>query len=584
MKWVLIGHRGSGKTSALKRLRSYLAASGARFLDLDEEIERREGRAISQIFQDFGEDQFRKIELDVFNQIYHSTENFVIALGAGFDVTTVPTDVTQIWIRRESDEAGRIFLDRPRLESDVSQLEEFARRFANREPRFARQCDWIFTVPEGLIEETETEKRIFTQNIHFDRAIMTLMPWHIRKWRYWYSFYMQSDLTLEVRTDILNVNEVLMTLSSLPREKILLSHRQLDWPAGQIEVLTDWSLELGPPVIPFHILSKHDLNGQSLEKSLLELDHWARPGVHIKFSPMISNFTELDQLLAWQSEDIQNRSVLPRSLSGRWWWMRCLLKNRQQLNFIREGEGSASDQPTLYQWLSLPQLFNGFAAVLGQPVAHSWTPSFHHSFFAAKKLPVLGIEVPESEYKEAMEFLEKWGLVAAAVTSPLKQKTYKWVDDCSAPAQHLKAVNTIVNVNGTWLGENTDHLALKEILADHINQRVVVWGGGGTLTSIAETLNQAKFYSASKGSPREGQTAEADPEVLIWAAAARASSPENHAATQNWKPKIVLDLNYREDSLAREYAHQVKAIYVSGAEMFRLQGQAQQEYWSRYLS
>ncbi|MBR4822468.1 MAG: hypothetical protein IKZ71_04895 [Bacteroidales bacterium] len=60
MIWVLTGFMGCGKTS-IGRLAASLYA-GIKFIDLDEEIEKREGRSIPDIFSADGESVFRSIE------------------------------------------------------------------------------------------------------------------------------------------------------------------------------------------------------------------------------------------------------------------------------------------------------------------------------------------------------------------------------------------------------------------------------------------------------------------------------------------------------------------------------------------
>src|SRR5436305_3266843 len=56
---ILVGLPGSGKTTVGQAV---AAQTGRTFLDLDVEIERREGRSITQIFGENGETYFRKRE------------------------------------------------------------------------------------------------------------------------------------------------------------------------------------------------------------------------------------------------------------------------------------------------------------------------------------------------------------------------------------------------------------------------------------------------------------------------------------------------------------------------------------------
>jgi len=79
----LVGFMGSGKSTIGRALADEL---GWRFFDLDEEIERREGLAIAQIFDTRGEQAFREIESMVLHERVHQAQMGrpqVVALGGG---------------------------------------------------------------------------------------------------------------------------------------------------------------------------------------------------------------------------------------------------------------------------------------------------------------------------------------------------------------------------------------------------------------------------------------------------------------------------------------------------------------------
>jgi shikimate kinase len=78
----LIGFMGSGKTTVGRRLAKKL---GWKFIDLDEEIERNEGRPVADIFRDDGEIHFRQLERLYLQRISssNSADRSVIALGGG---------------------------------------------------------------------------------------------------------------------------------------------------------------------------------------------------------------------------------------------------------------------------------------------------------------------------------------------------------------------------------------------------------------------------------------------------------------------------------------------------------------------
>ncbi len=76
---VLTGFMGAGKSTVGKALAAKL---GLRFVDTDEEIERRAGMKIAEIFQKHGEPHFRELERRVVEEV-SKLEGCVIVTGGG---------------------------------------------------------------------------------------------------------------------------------------------------------------------------------------------------------------------------------------------------------------------------------------------------------------------------------------------------------------------------------------------------------------------------------------------------------------------------------------------------------------------
>ncbi len=100
MKTILIGFMGTGKTSVGKLLSSKL---NTKFIDMDNEIEKREQKTISNIFKDCGEDYFRQLESNLLKELLKE-DNIVISTGGG-----IITKQENIEILKE--EKRVIFLD-----------------------------------------------------------------------------------------------------------------------------------------------------------------------------------------------------------------------------------------------------------------------------------------------------------------------------------------------------------------------------------------------------------------------------------------------------------------------------------------
>jgi shikimate kinase len=76
---ALVGMMGAGKTSIGKRLAARLEVP---FADADHEIEAAAKRTVAEIFSEFGEPEFRRLERSVIARLLHDTPH-VLATGGG---------------------------------------------------------------------------------------------------------------------------------------------------------------------------------------------------------------------------------------------------------------------------------------------------------------------------------------------------------------------------------------------------------------------------------------------------------------------------------------------------------------------
>lgn len=76
---VLIGFMGSGKSTVGKKLAEELKIE---WLDMDNEIEKREGKLVNEIFSEYGEAYFRELESKYINELL-TVEKKVISTGGG---------------------------------------------------------------------------------------------------------------------------------------------------------------------------------------------------------------------------------------------------------------------------------------------------------------------------------------------------------------------------------------------------------------------------------------------------------------------------------------------------------------------
>ncbi|MFI9722296.1 shikimate dehydrogenase [Streptomyces sp. NPDC052396] len=134
------------------------------------------------------------------------------------------------------------------------------------------------------------------------------------------------------------------------------------------------------------------------------------------------------------------------------------------------------------------------AAVLGSPIAHSLSPVLHRAAYAA--LGLAGWSYDRFEVDEAAlpGFLDRlddsWA--GLSLTMPLKRAVIPLLDEISATAAAVEAVNTVVFTgDGRRVGDNTDIPGLVAALREHGVGEVgsaAVLGAGATASSALAAL------------------------------------------------------------------------------------------------
>lgn len=561
MKRVLVGHRGVGKTSLLKRHAGYFPAVA--HYDLDAEIEKTTGEKIGDIFSEYGEVYFRELEKRTFDQLIQSQDSFVIAVGGGFNPFNIPSDSEVIFVSRETDQNGRIFLNRPLIHKNLSPLEDSKKLYLDRHQRFIDRADIVYQMPEGMSEADSTEENFFQLKIN-SSAYFTL------------SSAKESDLNisnLELRTDRLSAYEITQIIQKDSQKNYLVSFRTDNSdlsPVTQSNIKYDWALELGD--IPASLKSKIDIvsvHEGTVNDGVISLKKYSE--CHLKLCPVINSWDELIFGYHWQKADVEKRSFLPRSPQneGVWNWFRVLMLSQQKVNFIRS-KIEMNDQPTIYQSiLTQSKKQNEWLAVLGSPIEHSFSPVTHQKFFNNL---FLKIKLEVIDFQKALSFLNNLGLRYAAVTSPLKKEAGRL---CGKNTEY----NSLKWTHNNWIGTSTDDKGFEKLIQqipEDLLDKTVLWGGEGVISALQKIIPNLVCYSARTGGVKLNPgNKTVDPQVVIWAA----PRLEGVQFPDHWKPEYIVDLNYTSNSMGLEYASHIHSQYVSGVEMFLEQAIYQRQFW-----
>lgn len=145
MKIFLVGFMGSGKSTLGKKLSELMNVS---FIDLDSKIEESEGKSVSQIFKERGEEYFRNLEAEALRKTAR-IRNAVIATGGGApcfydNMEWMNENGVTVYLKAEPGELYHRLLKeretRPLLAhmGDVALFDYIMSSLAHREPYYAR--------------------------------------------------------------------------------------------------------------------------------------------------------------------------------------------------------------------------------------------------------------------------------------------------------------------------------------------------------------------------------------------------------------------------------------------------------------
>ena len=141
--------------------------------------------------------------------------------------------------------------------------------------------------------------------------------------------------------------------------------------------------------------------------------------------------------------------------------------------------------------------------VFGSPVAENPTVLMMEAGYKALGLDnwkYLTLEVPPENLKEAISSLRTFNMKGIHLTIPHKVSVLEYLDEISSTAKTMGAVNTVMNIDGKLVGENTDGKGFMESLkkdakVNPAGKNIVILGAGGAARAISVELAFANVDS-----------------------------------------------------------------------------------------
>lgn len=139
------------------------------------------------------------------------------------------------------------------------------------------------------------------------------------------------------------------------------------------------------------------------------------------------------------------------------------------------------------------------AGLIGAGIQASRTPALHEHEGDAQGLRYLyrlidldQLQLDSQALPDLLKSAEQMGFTGLNITFPCKQAIIPLLDELSAEARGIGAVNTVVLKDGKRIGHNTDCLGFAEGfrrgLPDVARERVVQMGAGGAGAAVAHAL------------------------------------------------------------------------------------------------
>ncbi len=133
--------------------------------------------------------------------------------------------------------------------------------------------------------------------------------------------------------------------------------------------------------------------------------------------------------------------------------------------------------------------------IFGWPVEHSLSPDMHNAAFKELGLDMvyLAFNIAPEDLATGIKALRALNIAGVNITVPHKEKVIGLLDDLSPEARNIGAVNTIVNVHGRLIGDNTDGRGFIRSLAEESKEtlagkKILLLGAGGAARAIGVSL------------------------------------------------------------------------------------------------
>ncbi|HYC90734.1 MAG TPA: type I 3-dehydroquinate dehydratase [Thermoanaerobaculia bacterium] len=286
-------------------------------------------------------------------------------------------------------------------------------------------------------------------------------------------------------------------LRGATEKPILLTFRGGQTPVSALEAGIDFidvEWPQAPEVPERTVYSHHDYEGMRDVETIMS-GMWGRGCAHTKLAATPRTFAENERLLALMGRAEARptfTTVIGMGEGGL--YSRILAPFLgSELAFVAASNVAAPGQLTLaraHEIYGVPRAEKVFA-IVGNPAGHSLSPVIHNALFREKKVPAAYTIASFESFDEIKDAFLRGKPCGLSVTTPFKEEAFRVQAEMGENAKRARAVNTLVNVNGTILSDNTDVDGFRALIP-HASEAAVL-GRGPTARAALVALEDANI-------------------------------------------------------------------------------------------
>ena len=251
------------------------------------------------------------------------------------------------------------------------------------------------------------------------------------------------------------------------------------------------------------VYSHHDYEGMRDVEAIME-KMWALGCAHTKLAATPRTFGENRRLLEMvrraeaRPTSVEARATSVIGMGDRGLYSRILAPFLgSELAFVAASNIAAPGQLTLERAHEIygagvvraEKVF----AIAGNPAGHSLSPVIHNRLFREKGVPAAYTIASFETFDEIREAFLRGDPSGLSVTTPFKEEAFRVEAEMGENARRARAVNTLVNVNGRILGDNTDVDGFAVLLGGAAHGKAAVLGRGPTARAAIVALENANI-------------------------------------------------------------------------------------------